>query len=210
MPETWQILTGAPPAVVGEVVFDGGVTTYRSLAPLGELFLRMVRDVVMSPETHVSLEDGSVAGGPHDRDAARLSAALAQVNESGGAVEVRWRPEDPQVAAPLDPHAKAALVEALTAALATLQPAMRTLLEARVLALAAAIEPATTGAEVLSALTAAFDVGHDDPMVAFLHAAIVCIRKATPGAAAVGHPLRWVVEHLVAAFTAWRLTSPVT
>jgi hypothetical protein len=208
MTEKWQILTGAPLAIVGEVVFDHGVTTYRSLAPHGELFLGMVRRVVTSPDTYVWLPDGRAARGPHDEDADRLSAALAQVNERRGLIEVRGRlhnPEPPVLPVPpLDPEAKVAVHDALIAALANVRPATRSKIEARARAVAEAVLAATTTHEVLLALHASFHgVPHDDPIAEFLSPAIVGMRKATPDSLSV------VVDSFHAAFMSWQLDPPV-
>jgi hypothetical protein len=214
MAETWQILIGVPLAVVGEVVFDGGVTTYRSLAPHGDYVLRTVRDIVMSKETYVFLPDGRAAGGPHDTDAARLSQALARVNGQF-LIEVRGRLEIPQPpppppSPPPDPDAKAAIRDALLGALANVRLAKRAKVEARVRAVADAVMRATTSHQVLLALHRSFEgVPHDDPIVEVLIPATATMMEAIPGPVVGGHPLRLVIENFDAAFTSWQVTPPI-
>jgi hypothetical protein len=214
MGEKWQILTGAPLAVVGEVEFEGGVTSYHPLAPHGELFLKMVREVVMSAETYVWLPNGSVAGGPHDHDAMRLSAALAQVSEKRGLVEVRGRLENPEPTMlpvpPLDPAAKVAVHDAWIATLARVRPATRPKIEARVRAVAAAILRATTDHEILLALHSSFDgLPQDDPIAEFIPPATVALEQVIPGPIVGGHPLRLTIENFGHAFMDWQLRPPV-
>jgi hypothetical protein len=214
MAEKWQVLTGVPLAVVGEVVFDHGVTTYRSLAPHGDLFLGMVREVVTSPDTYVWLPDGRAAGGPHDKDADRLSAALAQVKERRNLVEVRGRLHNPARTVlpvpPLDPQATVAVHDALIAALANVRPATRSKIEARARAVAESVLRATTTDEVSTALRDSFDgVRPDDPIVEFLRAATAGMDMAIPGPVVGGHPLRWVIENFAAAFGDWQTKPPV-
>jgi hypothetical protein len=212
MAEKWQILAGAPLAVVGEVVFDRGVTTYRSLGPHGEYFLRMVSDVVTSPETYVALPDGRMAGGPHDNDAARLSAALAQVNEEHPMIEVRGRLENPQRTVPpvppLDSKAKTAVSDALIAALAKVPPASRSKIEARARAIAEAVQSATTGEEVSNALRTSYygGVSREDPIVEFISDAID-LMSSIPDPVGGRHPLRGVIESFATAFRNWLIVK---